>query len=271
MYAGASYSAAPYASSAEEERIWSVRSATSIARARNIDYLTYWNMEPARSAARAYPLTFNEVWLIGSSSASAKALPIEIAATGTAPFDLTVANTTARAHLIHWLRWFDIQPAHASASANPFSWLSLLNLQPATAVAKGLAVDFSASGLIDFEIEFARATVRGFAVDLDYVPITTIPELVVTWKDSESAEIDVLQPVNAQLSLIRADNYLASFGDPVMIGPGELPYTDSGLDREESYMYRASYTIEGEKGGEPVVIEGEPSGLRILIGKNRTL
>ena len=272
MYAGAPLAAAPYADSGQGKVTWQIQPSQAVARGVKINWLTYWDAVPARATVHSYPISFHDVWIMNASRATARAFTVDLIAQGTATFNIIQAVSTASANPVRWFSFFDLAGAGLTAQAYPVRWKQFLAAVHAIARANAWPVDWTGVGSVDFDATHANALLRSWPVDFDYIPIIAIPDLVVRRVNAgEGAEISVLNPFNVNLSVVRADDYLDGFANLHVVPPGGLPWTDGTLDPQRTYMYRASYTLTGEKGGQPVVIAGEPSALRMTIGKNKSL
>lgn len=273
MYAGAPYGSFTFAGTGDDTKLWPVAKAQTQAQGKATTWLTFWEIAKATSQADVKQVTWNVVWLIAKSQTQAQVKPITLEASGSVDWNIAKTINQTDVKPFRWLTYWEVSKATNQAVVKPINWLTFWLIAKAETQDHVKAVEqWIASGSVDWSIAKSVTHTIVKDLDLDYVPITAIPDLtIVRAANGQSVDVDLLNSANANLSIERADDYIGAFSEIVNVELSELPHTDSGLDAEGSYMYRAAFTISGVKGGQPVEVAGEPGSIRVTIGKNKTL
>jgi len=192
---------------------------------------------------------------LGNAEAAAEAIDMGGVGLGIFP-----AEAIVNAQDIVPKTFLDTETGEVVADALVIVPLSKLALAPAEAIVNGLSTD------IGIETTEAAAIATALDGDATYF-VTDVPDIIVTRSaDLTQNVLKVLNDEVGNVNIYRADDHRALFSK---IATNQTsPYTDSSLDPEKNFKYKATFVIVGTKGGQSVEVEGPKSDPRYTIGSN---
>lgn len=112
------------------------------------------------------------------------------------------------------------------------------------------------------EIGIAEAVADALDADITY-GVDGTPQLVVS-RSGTTVTIDVSNFENSDLHIYRAAGYRENFS--LLTKTASVPYEDSVPDATVNYKYKASFVVEGIKGGAAFTAESRRSETRYTKG-----
>lgn len=123
----------------------------------------------------------------------------------------------------------------------------------------GVDAGIDAKGTVTRLLGFAELEVTGNDGDVTFL-VEDVPVLLVERISGTEVSVDVENQENRKIRIYRASDEQALFS-PVII-TSALPYSDTGLLADNNYKYKASFAVEGTKGGSAFTVEGQRSDRR---------
>lgn len=155
--------------------------------------------------------------------------------------------------------FLDTETGQAQADVNVIIPLAKLDMGVAEAIANGQDVSGLALGL-----PIAPAIAEALDADAVFI-VRQVPNIIVTRSgDLTQNVLKVLNDTGFNINIYRADDHRGLFTK--VAENQSSPYTDSGLDVEKNFKYKATFVVD-QNGN--VVAEGGKSEPRYTIGNNK--
>lgn len=273
MFGSDTYAGATYASEGYYRLIFAPASAQVNVQGNGYDLLMYFDSETAAVNVTSNGPEIVPVYRVLTARVDVTVRGPEIIVSGKAFFDSAAAIINAQGHPFELKLYFDTATAQVLSQGHGFDVLIYFDTETARINAIAYPAGFIADGVANFDPGPAAINVFSYGADILYSPIREIPNLIVTRNTAGNAiEVDVLNPINAKIEIQRADEFLSSdFEIRETRDASNLPWNDGGKSVTGNYQYLATYLIEGEQDGQPVINRSPLSNLRTSFGKNRIL